>query len=74
MCLATENNRISSDSIRNLSRASMLLLLPLVASLGACKSEATLQEEVIRPVKVAVIEPAHGERLLNILRCRTTED
>ena len=42
----------------------MVLLLPLVASLGGCKGEAAVGEEVIRPVKVAVIEPALRGRLL----------
>ena len=64
MRLATENNRISSGSIRNLSRASIVLLLPLVASLGACKGDAAVREEVVRPVKVAVIEPALRGHLL----------
>src|SRR5271166_6297412 len=40
------------------------LVLPLVAILGGCKDEAKVEQEIVRPVKVAVVEEAVRGRAL----------
>jgi multidrug efflux system membrane fusion protein len=40
------------------------LMLPLVAMLGGCKGEATVEQEIVRPVKVAVVGEAVRGRTL----------
>ena len=40
------------------------LVLPMVAILGGCKGEAKVEQEIVRPVRVAVVgEAVRGHRL-----------
>ena len=52
----------STQAKSALSRA--ILLLPLVALLGGCDSEAKVDQEIVRPVKVAVVGEAVRGRTL----------
>lgn len=63
MRLETEENQISSV-IRRKSVRRLLLVLPIVAFVGGCEGEAGTKAEVIRPVKVAVVEAGSGARTL----------
>jgi len=46
------------------SRAGILVVLGLAASVAGCKGEAAVQEQVVRPVKVTVVAPATQARTL----------
>jgi RND family efflux transporter MFP subunit len=45
-------------------RSQLVLLLPLLAILGGCQSEARVDDEAVRPVKIAVVEAAARGRTL----------
>jgi membrane fusion protein, multidrug efflux system len=44
--------------------AAILVVLGIAAGVAGCKGEAAVQDEVVRPVKVAVVAPATQARLL----------
>jgi RND family efflux transporter MFP subunit len=46
------------------NRAGILVVLGIAASIAGCKGEAGVQEQVVRPVKVAVVAPATLGRTL----------
>jgi membrane fusion protein, multidrug efflux system len=58
----TDKRAISSVNITNSSR--VVLAFAVIAILAGCKGEAVVQEEAVRPVKVAIVEAAHGGRTL----------
>lgn len=58
------DDRRKSSVVRLTRPAGLILTLSLLAALGACKGEPKAVEEVIRPVKVAIIGPAQGQRTL----------
>ena len=64
MRLAIEESRKTSVKYRKIRPFWVLLLLPMVASLSACKAETAADEEVVRPVKVAILAPASSGRVL----------
>jgi membrane fusion protein, multidrug efflux system len=64
MHLANEENRIISSIISKSKRHRLVLVLPLVAMLGGCRGEASVEAEAVRPVKVAVVDAAARGRTL----------
>ena len=46
------------------NRAGILVILGIAATIAGCKGEAAVQEQVVRPVKVAVVAPATQGRSL----------
>lgn len=64
MRLAIEESRKTSVKYRKIRPFWVLLLLPMIASLSACKAETAADEEVVRPVKVAILAPASSGRVL----------
>lgn len=48
----------------NRNRSALLLFIPLVALLAGCTGEAKVQQEIVRPVKVAVVGEAARARTL----------
>jgi membrane fusion protein, multidrug efflux system len=60
-------NNESSPSTANFRKrrwSGLALLLPVVALLGGCGSEAKVEQEVVRPVKAVVVGEAARERTL----------
>jgi membrane fusion protein, multidrug efflux system len=55
---------LSSFDRRKLRWPRVTLVLPLVAMLGGCKGEAKVEQEIVRPVKVAVVGEAVRGRTL----------
>ena len=64
MRLEIEESQKTSVKYRKIRHFWVLLLLPMIASLGACKAEKAADEEVVRPVKVAILAPASSGRVL----------
>ena len=64
MRLAIEESRKTSVKYRKIRPFWVLLLLPMIASLSACKAGTAADEEVVRPVKVAILAPASSGRVL----------
>jgi RND family efflux transporter MFP subunit len=64
MHLANDESRITSAIISKLIRSPLVLVLPLLAILGGCQSEARVDDEAVRPVKIAVVEAAARGRTL----------
>ena len=64
MRLAIEESRKILVKYRKIRPFWVLLLLPMVASLSACKADKAADEEVVRPVKVAILAPASSGRVL----------
>ena len=61
---AMEDTRPSSDTARASKWSRSALGLLLAVSVGACKGEAKVEQEIVRPVKVAVVaEQARGRVL-----------
>ena len=52
------------DARRVTNRAGILVVLGIAASIAGCKGEAAVQEQVVRPVKVAVVAAATQGRTL----------
>jgi multidrug efflux system membrane fusion protein len=46
------------------NRAGILVVLGIAATIAGCKGEAAIQDQVVRPVKVAVVAPATQGRTL----------
>ena len=62
---AMEDTRPSSDTARASKWSRSALGLLLAVSVGACKGEAKVEQEIVRPVKVAVVaEQARGRVLI----------
>jgi RND family efflux transporter MFP subunit len=49
---------------RRLNRAGILVVLGIAASVAGCNGEAAVKEQVVRPVKIAVVAPATQGRTL----------
>ena len=64
MRLEIEESQKTSVKYRKIRHFWVLLLLHMIASLGACKAEKAADEEVVRPVKVAILAPASSGRVL----------
>src|SRR5215469_2316916 len=61
---ASDENGPPSVAGRKLSSLRAALGLVLVTAVGGCKSEASVEQEIVRPVKVAVVGVArHGHSL-----------
>ena len=55
---------LSSGDRRKSWWSRVALVLPMVAILGGCKGEAKVEQEIVRPVRVAVVgEAVRGHRL-----------
>jgi len=61
---ADPHRALAPSQRRAASRAGILVVLGLAASVAGCKGEAAVQEQVVRPVKVAVVMPATQARTL----------
>ena len=55
---------LSARQRRVSNRAGILVVLGIAATVAGCKGEAAVQEQVVRPVKVAVVAPATQGRTL----------
>jgi membrane fusion protein, multidrug efflux system len=55
---------LASRQRRVTNRTRILIVLGIAATIAGCKGEAAVQEQVVRPVKVAVVAPATQGRLL----------
>lgn len=64
MCLPSEDGRLSSVDSRRAGLPYLALLLIPLALMAGCKGEAAVEEEAVRPVKVAVVEAAVRGRKL----------
>src|SRR5262245_53526375 len=63
---AMEDTRPSSVTARASKWSRSAFALLLVATLGACKDEAKVEQEIVRPVKVAVVaEQVRGSALID---------
>ena len=49
---------------RSPGRLRLILLVPLAAMIAGCTGEAKVAQEIVRPVKVAVVGEAGGGRTL----------
>jgi multidrug efflux system membrane fusion protein len=64
MHLANEESRITSAIISKSTWPGIVLALALAAVAGGCRGEAGVEDEAVRPVKVAVVDTAPRGRTL----------
>jgi membrane fusion protein, multidrug efflux system len=65
MHLANEESRITSAIISKFTWPGIVLALALAAVAGGCRGEAGVEDEAVRPVKVAVVDTAPRGRTLS---------